>query len=137
MTQVTIVGNLTEAPELRYTSNGKAVASFTVAESRRVKGADGAWTDGPATFWRCSVWDQTAENLTESLGRGQRVIVLGEIHDRSFETKSGEKRTVKDVTVSEVGPSLRWATAKPEKTGTAKPKAQAQDEWPTSEEAPF
>ena len=132
MSHVTIVGNLTEAPELRFTANGKAVASFTVAESQRVKSPDGTWTDGPSTFWRCSLWDSAAENLAESLDKGQRVILLGGVRQRSFETKSGEKRSVMEVTVSEIGPSLRWATAKPQKTSSSAPKAKPQpkdDPW--------
>lgn len=120
MTQITIIGNLVAAPELRFTPQGKAVASFTVAESKRVKGADGSWTDGDSTFWRCSLWDAPAENMAESLDKGQRVIVVGEVKQRSFETREGEKRTVFEVTALEVGPSLKWAVCRPEKT-TAKP----------------
>jgi len=143
MTQVTIVGNLTDNPELRFTAAGKAVASFTIAESRRVQQADGSWGDGPSTFWRCSIWDSAAENMTESLVKGQRVIVVGDISDRSFETKQGEKRTVKEVTVTEVGPSLKWAIAKPDKVsrgGSKSPgtKTTEPDPWGSStEEAPF
>jgi single-strand DNA-binding protein len=130
MTAVTIIGNLTAPPELRFTPQGKAVASFTVAESQRVKNADGSWSDGDSTFWRCSVWDTAAENMTESLDKGQRVIVVGEAKQRSFETREGEKRTVIEVTVSEVGPSLRWATAKPQKTsgGAKAPKKPVEDD---------
>ena len=89
MTQVTIIGNLTADPELHFTAQGKAVASFTVAESKRVKGADVTWTDGDSTFWRVSLWDAAAENMTESLHKGQRVIVVGEVKQRSFETQQG------------------------------------------------
>lgn len=150
MTVITIIGNLVDAPELRFTAQGKAVANFTVAESQRVKSADGTWSDGPSTFWRCSIWDTIAENLTESLVKGQRVIVAGEAKQRTFETRDGEKRTVIEVTATDVGPSLRWATAKVEKaTGkranpsTPKPAAAADDPWATSpaigdlDEAPF
>ena len=115
MTSVTIIGNLTGEPELKFVNSGKAVASFTVAESKRVKGADGSWTDGESTFWRVSIWDTAAENLAESLSKGQRVIVVGDAKQRSFEV-NGEKRTVIEVTASEVGPSLKWATAKVEKS---------------------
>ena len=115
MTQVTIIGNLVDEPELRFTNTGKAVASFTVAESQRVKTQDG-WKDGDSTFWRCSIWDTSAENMAESLHKGLRVIVVGEAKQRSFETRDGEKRTVIEVTATEVGPSLKWATAKVEKT---------------------
>lgn len=112
MTHVTIVGNLTGEPELRFTATGKAVASFTVAESSRVKDPDGSWRDGDSTFWRCSIWDNAAENLAESLTKGQRVIVVGEAKQRSFETREGEKRTVIEVTAHDVGASLKWATVK-------------------------
>lgn len=141
MTLVTIVGNLVDAPELRFTAQGKAVANFTVAESKRVKDGDG-WKDGPSTFWRCSLWDTPAENMAESLTKGLRVIVVGEVAQRSFETNAGEKRSVFEVTATEVGPSLKWATAKVDKTG--KPKAKpAEDPWGSApavgaeEEPPF
>jgi len=143
MTAVTIIGNLTDAPELRFTASGKAVASFTVAESKRVKQPDGTWGDGPATFWRVSIWDSAAENMTESLHKGQRVIVVGEVAQRTFEAKSGEKRSVFEVTASEVGPSLKWAIAKPEKVSRGGPKSPGPktiepDPWgSTVEEAPF
>jgi len=137
MTNVTIIGNLTDAPELRFTAAGKAVANFTVAESSRVKDGD-TWKDGPTTYWRCSLWDSAAENLAESLTKGQRVILSGEAKQRSFETNSGEKRTVIEVTVSEIGPSLRWATAKVERSGgTVKPKDDPWASTPATEDAPF
>jgi len=146
MTQVTIVGNLTADPELRYTAQGKAVAGFTVAESKRVKDSDGTWKDGDSTFWRCSLWDAAAENMTESLKRGQRVIVVGEVKQRSFETQQGEKRTVMEVTATEVGPSLKWATASVDKTaakGSNTAKTAQDDPWAAapaigdSSEVPF
>lgn len=139
MSQITVVGNLTADPELRYTNAGKAVANFTVAESQRVKDSDGNWSDGPSTFWRVSLWDSAAENLTESLVRGQRVIVVGEAKQRSWETNTGEKRSVIEITATEVGPSLRWATAKLEKTG-GKPKPKQDDPWtsqPADDSVPF
>ena len=129
MTAVTIIGNLTADVELRYTAQGKAVAGFTVAESKRVKDADGGWKDGDSTFWRCSLWDAAAENMTESLHKGQRVIVVGEVKQRSFETQQGEKRTVMEVTATEVGPSLKWSTAKVEKAGAPKSKPVSDDPW--------
>jgi single-strand DNA-binding protein len=110
MTSVTIVGNLTADPELRFIPSGKAVANFTVAESSRVKDGN-EWKDGPSTFWNCSIWGTDAENMVESLTRGMRVIAVGEAKQRSFETRDGEKRTVIEVTVSEIGPSVKWATA--------------------------
>ena len=142
MSQITIIGNLTDAPELRFTAAGKAVANFTVAESRRVKDGDG-WKDGPSTFWRCSIWDATAENMTESLSKGMRVIVVGEVAQRSYETNAGEKRTVFEVTATEVGPSLKWATAKVEKSagkpsgfnaGGRKPAPAQDDPWSAAPE---
>lgn len=120
MTQVTIVGNLVADPELRFTAQGKAVTSFTVAESERIRNQDGSWGEGDSTFWRCSIWDTAAENMAESLSKGQRVIVAGKAKQRSFETRDGEKRTVIEVTATDVGPSLKWAVAKLERTA-AKP----------------
>lgn len=132
MTQLTIVGNLTDAPELRFTAQGKAVANFTVAVSKRIKDGND-WKDGPSSFYRCALWDTAAENMTESLNKGQRVIVVGEIAQRSYETNSGEKRSVFEVTAQEVGPSLRWATAKVEKAGgKSKPKPVEDDPWGTT-----
>jgi single-strand DNA-binding protein len=110
---VTVVGNLTNDPELRFTPSGAAVASFTVASTPRYLDKNtNEWKDGDALFLRCSVWRQAAENVAESLTRGARVIVTGRLRQRSFETKEGEKRTVVELEVDEVGPSLRYATAK-------------------------
>jgi single-strand DNA-binding protein len=110
---VTVVGNLTNDPELRFTPSGAAVASFTVASTPRYLDKNtNEWKDGDALFLRCSVWRQAAENIAESLTRGARVIVTGRLKQRSFETKEGEKRTVVELDVDEVGPSLRYATAK-------------------------
>ena len=111
-TNVTVVGNLTAAPELRFTQSGAAVASFTVASTPRTfDKQSGEWKDGEALFLRCNVWRQLAEHVTESLDRGSRVLVTGRLKQRSFETKEGEKRTVVELDVDEVGPSLRYATA--------------------------
>ena len=115
MATITIIGNLTDAPELRFTAAGKAVANFTVAESKRVKDGD-TWKDGPTTYWRVSIWDSIAENMAESLSKGMRVIVVGEVAQRSYETNAGGKRSVFEVTASEVAPSLKWAVCKPIKT---------------------
>ena len=110
---VTVIGNLTGDPELRFTPNGQAVASFTVASTTRMLDkATNEWKDGDTLFLRCSVWRQYAENVAESLTKGTRVIVTGRLKQRSYETKEGEKRTVFEVEVDEVGPSLRNATAK-------------------------
>jgi single-strand DNA-binding protein len=116
-TTITIIGNLTDDPELRYTPNGAAVANFTVASTPRfLDKATNEWKDGDALFLRCSIWRQAAENVAESLTRGARVIVQGRLKQRSYETKEGEKRTVYEVEVDEIGPSLKYATAKVNKT---------------------
>jgi single-strand DNA-binding protein len=110
---ITVIGNLTDDPELRFTPSGAAVANFTVASTPRILDkATNEWKDGDALFLRCSVWRQAAENVAESLQRGGRVIVTGRLRQRSYETKEGEKRTVVELEVDEIGPSLRWATAK-------------------------
>jgi len=112
-TVITVVGNLTADPELRFTPSGAAVANFTVASTPRTFDKNSnEWKDGEALFLRCSVWRQAAENVAESLHRGTAVIVQGRLKQRSYETKEGEKRTVYELDVDEVGPSLRWATAK-------------------------
>lgn len=117
-TQVTIVGNLTADPELRFTPSGDAVANFTVASTPRTfDRRAGEWKDGQALFMRCTLWRQPAENVAESLTRGARVVVQGRMRQRSFETRDGEKRTVVELEVDEIGPSLRYATAKVIKTG--------------------
>jgi len=112
-TVITVVGNLTADPELRFTPSGAAVANFTVASTPRTFDKNtNEWKDGEALFLRCSVWRQAAENVAESLQRGTAVIVQGRLKQRSYETKEGEKRTVYELDVDEIGPSLRWATAK-------------------------
>ncbi len=119
-TVITVIGNLTGDPELRFTPSGAAVASFTVASTPRTfDRQSNDWKDGDTLFLRCSVWRQAAENVAESLTKGQRVIVQGRLKQRSFETKEGEKRTVVELDVDEVGPSLRSATAKVQKTQRA------------------
>jgi single-strand DNA-binding protein len=110
---VTVVGNLTNDPELRFTPSGAAVASFTVASSSRyLDKASNEWKDSEPVYLRCSVWRQYAENVAESLTKGTRVIVTGRLKQRSYETREGEKRTVMEVEVDDVGPALRYATAK-------------------------
>ncbi|SDX30208.1 single-strand DNA-binding protein [Amycolatopsis xylanica] len=112
-TVITVIGNLTSDPELRFTPSGAAVANFTVASTpRTLDKASGEWKDGEALFLRCNIWRQAAENVAESLTRGARVVVQGRLKQRSFETKEGEKRTVVELEVDEIGPSLRYATAK-------------------------
>ncbi len=116
-TVITVVGNLTDDPELRFTPSGAAVANFTVASTPRTFDRNSnEWKDGDALFLRCSVWRQAAENVAESLHRGARVVVQGRLRQRSYETKEGEKRTVVELEVDEIGPSLRYATAKVTKT---------------------
>jgi single-strand DNA-binding protein len=112
-TIITVVGNLTADPELRFTPSGAAVANFTVASTPRMfDRQSNEWKDGEALFMRCNVWRQAAENVAESLTRGARVVVTGRLKQRSFETREGEKRTVVELEVDEIGPSLRYATAK-------------------------
>ncbi|MBA3523016.1 MAG: single-stranded DNA-binding protein [Geodermatophilaceae bacterium] len=112
-TIITVVGNLTADPELRFTPSGAAVANFTVASTPRTFDKNSnEWKDGDALFLRCSIWRQAAENVAESLTRGARVVVTGRLKQRSFETKEGEKRTVVELDVDEVGPSLKYASAK-------------------------
>lgn len=146
---VTLVGNLTGDPELRFQPSGIAVASFTVAVSKRVKDGD-TWKDGPTSFVRCSAWRQYAENVAESLSKGTRVIVVGQMSQREYETKEGEKRSVWECQVDDVGPALRYVTASVRKVERSKmadgfgsyqdAKAQIEDDpWtnPATGEAPF
>jgi single-strand DNA-binding protein len=116
-TVITIVGNLVDDPELRFTPSGAAVAKFRIASTPRfLDKQTNEWKDGESLFLSCNVWRQAAENVAESLQRGMRVIVQGRLKQRSYETKEGEKRTVYEIEVDEVGPSLRSATAKVVKT---------------------
>src|SRR5690606_10860744 len=116
-TVITMVGNLVEDPNLRFTPSGQAVASFRLASTPRYfDRQSGEWKDGEALFLTCNVWRQAAENVAETLQRGMRVIVQGRLKQRSYETREGEKRTVFEIEVDEVGPSLRNATAKVNKT---------------------
>ena len=119
-TNITIIGNLVDDPELRFTPSGAAVAKFRVASTPRYLDRNtNEWKDGDSLFLQCQIWRQAAENVAESLTRGMRVIVSGRLKQRSYETKEGEKRTVFEVEVDEVGPSLRNATAKVTKTTRA------------------
>ena len=112
-TPITVVGNLVADPELRFTSAGQPVATFRIASTPRLRdAASGEWKDGDSLFLTCNVWRQAAENVAESLQRGMRVIVTGRLKQRNYETKEGEKRTVYEVEVDDVGPSLRNASAK-------------------------
>ena len=153
-TIITIVGNLTGDPELRFTPSGAAVANFTVASTPRILDrTTNEWKDGDAMFLNCSVWRQVAENVAESLQKGMRVIVQGRLKSRSYETQTGDRRTVFEVEVDEVGPSLRYATAKVARTTSsgnfssgsagwsapAEPPPPAADPWAStqSDEPPF
>lgn len=112
-TVITVVGNLTADPELRFTPSGAAVANFTIASTPRTfDRQSGEWKDQEALFMRCNIWRQAAENVAETLTRGMRVVAQGRLRQRSFETKEGEKRTVVELEVDEIGPSLKYATAK-------------------------
>ena len=113
---VTLVGNLVEDPELRYTAQGAAVANFRIAVSKRIRDAQtNEWKDGETSFFKVNVWRQLAENVAESLTRGTRVVVTGTLKMRQWETQEGEKRSVIEVEATDVGPSLKFATAKLEK----------------------
>jgi single-strand DNA-binding protein len=112
-TTLTIIGNLVQDPELRFTPSGAAVANFSVASTPKTFDRNSnEWKDGEALFMRCAAWKELGENVAESLTKGMRVVVTGRLKSRSYETKEGEKRTVIELEVDEIGPSLRWATAK-------------------------
>lgn len=111
-TQITVIGNLTADPELRFTPAGAAVANFTIASTpRHFDRQSNEWRDGDTLFMRCSIWREAAENVAESLTKGMRVIAQGNLVQRSFETREGEKRTIVELQVDEIGPSLKYATA--------------------------
>jgi single-strand DNA-binding protein len=118
-THVTITGNLTDDPELRFTPNGHAVANFRLAVTARVKDGEG-WRDGDTSYFRVNVWRQLAEHVAESLSKGDRTVVIGRLRSRSWETPEGERRSVVEVEADEVAPSLRWAIAKPERANGGK-----------------
>lgn len=125
-TPITLVGNLVADPELRYTPSGAAVANFRVASTpRRFDSQSNQWVDGEALFLACNIWRQAAENVANSLTKGDRVIVQGRLRQRSYDTREGEKRTVYEVEVDEVGPSLRYATSQVTKT----PRQGGQGNW--------
>jgi single-strand DNA-binding protein len=144
-TTITVIGNLTNDPELRFTPAGAAVANFTVASTPRTFDRNSnEWKDGEALFLRCSVWREAAENVAESLTKGMRVILSGDLKQRSYETKEGEKRTVIELEVQEIGPSLKYANAKVNRTqksgtggGQQAPRTQhpASDPWTGAEQS--
>ncbi|GAA1074507.1 MULTISPECIES: single-stranded DNA-binding protein [Tsukamurella] len=116
-TVITVIGNLTADPELRFTPSGAAVANFTVASTPRTFDRNSnEWKDGEALFMRCNIWREAAENVAESLTKGTRVIVSGRLKQRSYDDREGNKRTVVELEVDEIGPSLKYATAKPTRT---------------------
>ena len=119
-TFVSLVGNLTDDPEVRFTPQGTTVASFRLAVTPRVKDGDD-WKDGETSFFRVNVWRELAEHVTDSLAKGDRALVLGRLKARSWDTPQGERRSVVEVEAEEVGPSLKWATASPQRAnGNAK-----------------
>ena len=151
-TPITIAGNLVADPELRFTPSGAAVANFRIASTPRTFNKDtNQWEDGEALFLTCNVWRQAAENVAESLTKGMRVIVTGRLKQRSYQTKEGEQRTVFEVEVDEVGPSLKYATASvnrnPREGGQNAPQGQQPSGWisqdtqngftPNNNQAPF
>jgi len=137
-TTITLVGNIVDDPELRFTPSGAAVANFRVASTPRTFDRQAnEWKDGEALFLSCSIWRQAAENVAESLQKGMRVIVQGRLKARSYETREGERRTVFEIDVDEVGPSLRYATAKVTRTtrqggGQGGPAGGYEDPWSSS-----
>jgi len=133
--QVMLVGNLTEDPELRFTPGGAAVASFRLAVTPRIRQGD-QWTDGETSFFKVNAWRALGENIAESLTKGARAVVIGRLRMRSWETPEGEKRSVVEVEADEVGPSLKFATAKPERT-RAKAAARADKGGQFTDEPPF
>jgi single-strand DNA-binding protein len=138
-TTITVIGNLTDDPELRFTPSGAAVAKFRIASTPRLLDkATNEWKDGEPLFLACNIWRQAAENAAESLTRGARVIVSGRLKQRTYETKEGEKRTVIELEVDEIGPSLKYATVKVQKlsrssTGNGTPQGGGSDDpWSTA-----
>jgi single-strand DNA-binding protein len=123
--QVTIVGNVTRDPELRYTPNGAAMVRFGVAVNRRFRDESGQWKDGDTSFFDVTAWRTLAENIAESITSGTRVVVVGRLRTNTWETQEGEKRSKVEIEAEEVGPSLRWATAKAERQG----RAMGQSDW--------
>ena len=132
-TTITVVGNLTDDPELRFTPNGAAVANFRLAVTPRVREGD-SWKDGETSFFRINGWRQLAEHVAESLSKGDRAVVIGRLKSRSWETPEGDKRSVVEVEADEVAPSLRWAIAKPERAANSS-KGKGKGEF--NDDAPF
>lgn len=141
--QITLTGNITDDPELRFTPSGAAVANFTVVVNSREKQGE-EWVDGEPSFYRCAVWREMAENVAETLTRGMRVVVVGRQKIRRYETQDGKQGTSVDIEVDSVGPDLRWATAKVTKAAKKSPgggrtpaRQAAPDPWASNDEPPF
>lgn len=131
-TTLNIVGNLTSDPELRYTQTGLAVANFTIASTpREYDRASSEWKDGNTLYLRCTVWREYAENVAHTLSKGSRVIAVGVLHQRAYETKEGEKRSTFEFEVSEIGPALRYARADVHKIASQSQESAASDKFPT------
>jgi single-strand DNA-binding protein len=126
---VTLVGNLTDDPELRYTPNGAAVCKFRIAVNRRMPDGNGGWKDGEASFFSVNCWRGLAENVAESLTRGTRVVVAGRLQYRAWENQDGDKRSAVEIEADEIGPSLKWATARIERTPRSGGAATSGSDW--------
>ncbi len=133
---VTLVGNITDDPELRFTPSGRPVANFTVAVNRRYKDNDGTWQDKLDGFFRCNVWADQAENAAESLQKGTRVLVTGRLQQRQWEDNDGNKRSAFEIQVDEVGPSLRWSTATVQKSQRSGGGGGSAQDWSAPAPAP-
>jgi single-strand DNA-binding protein len=127
--QVTIVGNLTDDPELRYTPNGAAVCKFRIAVNRRIQDGSGGWKDGEASYFSVNCWRGLAENVAESLTRGTRVVVTGRLQYRAWENQDGDKRSAVEIEADEIGPSLKWATARIERNPRSGGAATSGSDW--------
>ncbi|MGZ9830228.1 single-stranded DNA-binding protein [Tsukamurella ocularis] len=137
-TTITIIGNLTADPELRFTPSGAAVSNFTVASTPRTYDKDSReWKDGDALFMRCSLWREAAENVAESLTKGCRVIVSGRLKQRSYDDRDGNRRTVVELDVEEIGPSLRYALAKPVRAARGGQSQQSSQQRPPQQDDPW
>src|ERR671915_741537 len=133
---ITLVGNVTDDPELRFTPSGLPVANFTVAVNRRYKNQSGQWEDKLDGFFRCSCWGETAENVAESLNKGSRVVVVGRLQQRSWEDAESNKRSAFEVQVDEIGPSLRWASAQVTKSSRSTATSGSGGDWASPASAP-
>jgi single-strand DNA-binding protein len=136
-THVTISGNLTDDPELKFTDQGIAVANFRVAVTPRIRDDAGGWRDGETSFFRVAAWRQLGEHVADSLGKGDRAIVIGRLKSRTWETPEGERRSVVEIDADEVAPSLRWAVAKPQRQAKGEDATARSGAGQFTDEAPF